>query len=1461
MPSNSADLSIRLRVDSDQAAAALSAVGDRVQQFGARAKAGMDEAASGADRMASAIARIGQYGAGLLALNMVAGIGRNFLQAADGVTALNNQLKLATGSTVAAAQAYEGLFETAQRSRVGFAELGATYASLSRAGQEIGVSQQRMLAVTEAVGNAMAISGGSAASMQAALVQLGQAMASGVLRGEELNSVMEQAPRLAKALADGMGVSIGQLRSLGAEGKITADQVVRALENQAAVLRGEVAGATMTVSQSWTQLGNATLDAIGKFDKATGASDAVARAISGAADAITAAGKAFSDNKGTISLVLGVLGGAATAAGVLRVAGAIGGAGGVVAAIGAARAAFLGLSAAMAANPLGLALLGIGVVTGAAIGMGGKPSDAQGLAREIEYQSGRIAAAEKQLAATGGRGELTRGLEERIAAMRKTRDAMQAELSAMQAAGIDTRAEDARLAAHTAQVREQKKAEEDLDRFRQKSSGLPESYFENMKEAIRLNQLGLLTGKEWTAFLAKEQAEVARKLGGEPKKKTDGPDAELAGLRARLTEAQAYHQQLVALGAGATQLNTAERDALKLADQVAQATDAKVRARLMEKAAIAQQTGELMRWNDTIAGSARAHQAMVDALGKDADGLMDRARAQEVANAAMGKGRTAIEQMTLAELEHQMAQAQASDRFDPQYIAALERKIDAQRRWVAALEQGDIKAASGQVDEIVRGAQAMAAAFANEQALAGLSAVERQKVVALRQVELKYAKELAEIDKLSEASAEQAAAKAALRDQVEQARRIEGAAAVARIEQEEAARSAQEINRSLTDALMRGFESGKDFAKNFRATVVNMFQTMVLRPTISAVLSPVSNAISAVLSPVSNAISAVVSSGLSAFGLGGQAASMAGLFGAADAMAASTIASNISAGVAAGLTTSEATAAAVAAGQAAGAAAGGGIMSALSTVPGWGWALGGAALLASVLGGRGETRSGASYAVGADGRATKTEGPSGGEINGDAVRAAIETTVTTINGVLKSLGSAASISGFVAGLESSKNGKGFVFAGGRVGDVAFGEAAGRSSVEAMGNLTAEQAVAALALDLKQATIQALQAAQDLPDAVKRQLDGVNAETLTTEEADRLISTLTQQAQAVAGFRDAVAALPFEGLKSLSYDATVAMLDAAGGLQNFTAAAQSYYSNFYSAEEQQAFQMQRLSDAMAALGLVVPETADAFRGLVEAALAAGDAARAAQLMALSADVIKVLDAQSSATSQQAKSADAMADWMSRASESSASSASAMSASTRSVSDAWKSASDALIEEVKRIRGVASGEGAGGLAAAKANFAIALAQAQAGDVEAMKKLPELSRTMLELAAKNTTSAVEWRRIQARTAAQLEALAAGRATGGAPSAGRLGSGGGGVVDGPVWAFSASAYPSPPSAAALFAAPPAQSPAQSTAIGADAAAQRLERIEQNTLAGAQHAHKVARLLERVVRDGDAVYTKQVTP
>jgi tape measure domain-containing protein len=219
-------------------------------------------------------------------LGAVAGtaLTRGFIQLADSVTVLRNQLALSTGSVQQAEVAYGALFQIAQRSRTSFTELGATFASISRATGELGISQGRLLAVTEAIGNAIAISGGSAAGAQAALMQLSQGFASGTLRGEELNSVMEQTPRLARAIADGLGITIGQLRTMGQEGKLTAQAVLGALESQARVLSGELASSISTVAQSMVVLGNAAADAAGKIDKSGGVTQKLSAVIVAAAN-------------------------------------------------------------------------------------------------------------------------------------------------------------------------------------------------------------------------------------------------------------------------------------------------------------------------------------------------------------------------------------------------------------------------------------------------------------------------------------------------------------------------------------------------------------------------------------------------------------------------------------------------------------------------------------------------------------------------------------------------------------------------------------------------------------------------------------------------------------------------------------------------------------------------------------------------------------------------------------------------------------------------------------------------------------------------------------------------------------------------------------------------------------------------------------------------------------------------
>ncbi|QEA14278.1 phage tail length tape measure family protein [Comamonas flocculans] len=340
------------------------------------------------------------------------------------------------------------------------------------------------------------------------------------------------------------------------------------------------------------------------------------------------------------------------------------------------------------------------------------------------------------------------------------------------------------------------------------------------------------------------------------------PDSELASLQAQLQAAQLYGEQLSTLGTAASALNAGERASLKIGEELKQVTDDKTAARLREKQAIADALGAQLRSNDGLQESLKAHQADIDANYADADAIEQRAKAQEAANATLGKSKAAIEEMTLAELKHQMAEAQGSDSFDPKYIASLERKIAAQERWVTALRGADYKAAEQHVNELLRGAEELSRAYADEQQLSGLTALEREKITAQRQVELKYAKELAAIDKMALSDAE----KQALREIALQAKRKEGIAAVAKARQQAGAAAADEINRSLTDALMRGFESGKGFAQNLADTTRNLFNSMVLRPVISAIMTP-----------VSLVVSGIVQQGLGAVGLGSTGTGVLGL--------------------------------------------------------------------------------------------------------------------------------------------------------------------------------------------------------------------------------------------------------------------------------------------------------------------------------------------------------------------------------------------------------------------------------------------------------------------------------------------------------------------------------------------------------------------------------------------------------
>lgn len=260
---------------------------------------GMDKAARDAARAAEKIERENKRRAEATAKawegvrNVIGGIaiaqiGRELITIADTYQNLNARIGLVTRSAAQQNEVLEATFRIAQDTRQSFEQTGLLYVRLAQATEQLGVSQADTLAVTDTINRAFVVSGTSAASAAAAIVQLGQGFASGVLRGEELNSVLEQAPRLAKAIADGLGVNVGQLRKLGEEGALTADKVFAAILSQQAALQEEFRKLPPTVEQSLVQVGNSITRLIGKINEATGATSLIAAGFASVARGIDA---------------------------------------------------------------------------------------------------------------------------------------------------------------------------------------------------------------------------------------------------------------------------------------------------------------------------------------------------------------------------------------------------------------------------------------------------------------------------------------------------------------------------------------------------------------------------------------------------------------------------------------------------------------------------------------------------------------------------------------------------------------------------------------------------------------------------------------------------------------------------------------------------------------------------------------------------------------------------------------------------------------------------------------------------------------------------------------------------------------------------------------------------------------------------------------------------------------------
>lgn len=234
-----------------------------------------------------AVAALGRGAALLAAAGGAMAAARAYAVTTDAGKKMEAQLKNATTSSEEFTRAQTELFRIAQDVAVPMESLTALYARLAPAMRQAGNSQGEILSVIEGVSLTLKISGASAAESSGAILQFSQALGAGVLRGDEFNSVIEQAPRLAQALADGLQVPIGALRGMAAEGKLTSDVIVKGLSGQLDKLRQEAGNFGGSISGAFAQLGNEAQQAVIDLDKATGASNGFVRTLGGIRDALS----------------------------------------------------------------------------------------------------------------------------------------------------------------------------------------------------------------------------------------------------------------------------------------------------------------------------------------------------------------------------------------------------------------------------------------------------------------------------------------------------------------------------------------------------------------------------------------------------------------------------------------------------------------------------------------------------------------------------------------------------------------------------------------------------------------------------------------------------------------------------------------------------------------------------------------------------------------------------------------------------------------------------------------------------------------------------------------------------------------------------------------------------------------------------------------------------------------------
>lgn len=285
----SRDLRVVVRIDADGRPAieafnsverASRGVGTSFERTSSQAEASFGKTRRGIESISTRLERLSALANGLVGLAVGSQVIASYTRLADSYTNTESKLRLVTEGEAALSRVRAAAFDIAQRTRQSNDSTVELYARLTRATQTLNLTEEQRLRIVETVNKSLVVSGTSAATANAAIVQLSQGLASGVLRGDEFNSVAEQAPILMDLLAASLGRTRGELRAMAEDGQITAEVLTSALLSGASDVDAQFAQMSTTIAGASQQLSNAFQQLVGGASGSLGVTSAIAAGIS-----------------------------------------------------------------------------------------------------------------------------------------------------------------------------------------------------------------------------------------------------------------------------------------------------------------------------------------------------------------------------------------------------------------------------------------------------------------------------------------------------------------------------------------------------------------------------------------------------------------------------------------------------------------------------------------------------------------------------------------------------------------------------------------------------------------------------------------------------------------------------------------------------------------------------------------------------------------------------------------------------------------------------------------------------------------------------------------------------------------------------------------------------------------------------------------------------------------------------